>query len=185
MQDVHAFSNDLLGIDAAREVDRIAGAIEEQVFRVLRRRGAVLGLSGGIDSSVAAALCIRALGKGRVLGLLMPESDSSGESLRLGKLVADDLGIATEVEDITEVLVAAGCYRRRDEVIRKVIPEYGQGWRCKLVMPGILEGKSYNLTSVVVESREGVSRRARLTPEAYLGVVAATNFKQRVRKMME
>ena len=180
-----AFSAEVLRLDAAAEADRIAAAIRDQVFGTLRRKGVVLGLSGGVDSSVAAALCVRALGAGRVLGLFMPEADSSPDSLDLGRLVAGRLGIRSALEDITPTLEAVGAYRRRDEAIRSVIPEYAAGYKSKIVLPGVREGQSYNLFSVVVESPGGVQSRARLTADAYLAVVAATNFKQRVRKMLE
>src|SRR5215471_18728532 len=117
-----AFSADALRIDAAAETDRIAAALREQVLRRLRKRGVVLGLSGGIDSSVTAALCARALGPEKVFAVLMPEKDSDPESLRLGCLMVETLGIASVVEDIAPVLVAAGCYDRRDACIRKLVP---------------------------------------------------------------
>jgi NAD+ synthase len=178
-------SADVLWLDAAAEIERIAAAIREQVFRTLRRKGAVLGLSGGVDSSVAAALCVRALGKDRVLGLPMRDADSSPDSLEFGRLIAGRLGIRTELEDITPVLEAAGCYRRRDAAIRTVISEYKAGYKSKIVLCGVLDNNGYMLFSVVVQSPEGHERRARLTADAFLAIVAATNFKQRVRKMME
>src|SRR5882672_8289627 len=88
------FSAKLLALDPAAACAKIEAAIREQVLGTLRRRGAVLGLSGGIDSSVVAALCARALGPGRVLALLMPERASSDDALRLGRLVAEASGIA-------------------------------------------------------------------------------------------
>jgi NAD+ synthase len=112
----------------------------------------------------------------------MPEADSDPESLRLGELLAGELGIETALEDITPILEASGCYRRRDAAIRSVAPEYGAGYRSKLVSPGTGE---YKLFSLVLESPEGVRTRVRLTRDAYLGVVAATNMKQRVRKQLE
>ena len=179
------FSADALRLDPALAVDQITGAIRETVFKDLRRKGAVLGLSGGIDSSLVAALCARALGKDRVLALLMPERESSEDSLILGRRVADQLGIDAHVEDISPILETAGCYRRRDEMVRTVIPEYGPDYKCKIVLPGLAEQKNYRIFSVVAQSPEGRQITARLTAEAYLGIVAATNFKQRVRKMME
>ena len=176
--------SDLLKLDAERSVNQITSAIRSQVFQDLRRRGAVAGLSGGIDSSVVTALSARSLGKERVVALLMPERESSEESLALGRLLADQLGIQAIVEDITPILEASGCYRRRDEMIRSVIPEYGPDYKCKIVLPDLSEN-TYRIFSVVVRSPDGRETRARLTPEAYLGVVAATNFKQRVRTMME
>ncbi|MBV8077464.1 MAG: NAD(+) synthase [Planctomycetaceae bacterium] len=178
-------TRDVLKIDAEQVAGRIAEAIREQVLRQLRRRGVVVGLSGGIDSSVVAALCVRALGRGRVRGLLMPEEDSDPESVRLGRLQADSLGIETVLEDIAPILRAAGCYERRDEFIRRVFPEYGLGYKCKVVLPNILGGSGYNLSSLVVKSPEGVQQRSRLPLEAYLGIVAASNMKQRTRKQIE
>ncbi len=175
---------DWLRLDAARETGRIAAAIREQVQRTLKRRGVVLGLSGGIDSSVCAALCVRALGPDRVLGLLMPETDSARESTELGTMLAAHLGVPTTLENIAPILEAAGCYSRRDAAIRSVVPEYGPGYKSKLVLPGTLDGR-YKLFSIVVESPDGAQTRVRLSADAYLSIVAATNFKQRVRKMME
>jgi NAD+ synthase len=179
------FSADVLSIDAAKATEHIAGIVRDLVLRTLRRRGVVLGLSGGVDSSVAAALCVRALGPERVLGVLMPEADSSPDSTRLGRLVAETLGITSVLEDIAPILDAAGCYRRRDDAIRSVVPEYDSRYRCKIVLPDLVATRRYPVFSVVVRSPGGIERQARLTAEAYLGVVAATNFKQRVRTMIE
>ncbi len=179
------FTKEALHLDAAQEVARIEAAIREGVFSRLKRRGVVLGLSGGIDSSVVAALSARAVGAGRVLGLFMPERESADESLHLGRQVADALGIQTALEEIGPILTASGCYRRRDDAIREVLPEYGDDYKCKIVHPNILKQDGYAIYSVVVESPAGTRTQARMTAAAYLGVVAATNFKQRTRKMME
>jgi NAD+ synthase len=179
------FSADALKIDTAATAASIEAGIRDIVFRQLKRKGAIVAISGGIDSSVVAALCCRALGKERVLGLMLPEADSSPESLELAGVLAASLGIQTSIEEISPILDAAGCYRRRDEAIRSVIPEYEHGYKCKIVLPDLLEQARYAVFSVVVESPQGVRTKARLTLDAYLGIVAATNFKQRARKMME
>jgi len=179
------FSREVLRIDAERVADEIASAIRREVLETLRRRGAVVGMSGGIDSSVVAALCTRALGKERVVGLLMPERDSSGDALRLGRMLAEHLGIRHVEEDIAPALEALGCYRRQLEAIRMAVPEYGPGWRCKLTLPSLLEGDRLNVTMLTVADPEGRQRTVRMPPAGYLQMVAATNFKQRTRKMME
>jgi NAD+ synthase len=170
-----------LALDEEGEVARIAGTIRGQVLRRLRKRGVVLGLSGGIDSSVCAALAVQALGPRKVIGILMPERDSDPESLRLGRLVGDTLNIDTVIEDIGPILAAAGCYDRRDDFIRKLVPEFGPGWGCKVA----LSGGAYNLTHLVVQSPAGKERKLRMPLDIYLGVVAATNMKQRTRKQLE
>jgi len=179
------FNRDVLEIDAAAVASEIEEAIRRQVMGELKRRGAVVGLSGGIDSSVVAALAVRALGRERVIGLFMPERDSSGDSLELGRLIATHLGIDTCLEVITGALQGAGCYTRQEEAIRAVFPDYGPGWKCKLTLPSILEGDRFNVSLLTVESPEGKQETARLPVAAYLQLVAATNFKQRVRKMIE
>lgn len=176
-------AQELLRLDAAAETDRICAGIRNQVRDTLKRRGAVLGLSGGIDSSVCAALAVRALGPERVIGLFMPEEDSSPDSLDLGRVIADWLKVRSFLENVTPMLEGAGCYRRRDEAIRSIVPDYGPGYKSKIVLPS--GGSAYNIYSVVVQSPDGVQQKARLTGDAYLAIVAATNFKQRVRKMTE
>ena len=180
-----AFAADALRIDAAAATDRIAAAIREQVLRRLRKRGVVLGLSGGIDSSVTAALCVRALGPDKVFAVLMPEKDSDPESLRLGRLVVEALGIPSVVEDIAPMLTATGCYERRDAFIRRLVPAFGPGWRCKVAIANALAGDGYSLTQLVVQSPDGAQRRLRMPLDVYLGIVAATNMKQRTRKQIE
>lgn len=175
---------DALALDVAGTVQEIAAVLKDIVLYKLRKRGVVVGLSGGIDSSVTAALAVRAFGPAWVLGLLMPESDSDPESQRLGQHVADTLGINVLVEDITPVLEGLGCYARRDQAFRQVIPDYGPGWKAKIVLPSVTSGQ-YRLFSVVAEAPNGERSSVRLTPTAYLEIVAATNFKQRSRKMLE
>jgi len=180
-----AFSADVLKLDPAETTEHIAFVLRAMIKEQLHRKGAVVGLSGGIDSSVTAALCARALGQERVLGLLMPEADSSEDSLRLGRLLAASLGIRTIVEDITPILQAAGCYERRDHAIRTVCPEYGPGYKCKIALPDLLQDDRYPVFYAVVRAPGHAEKKVRLTADAYLGIVAATNFKQRTRKMME
>jgi NAD+ synthase len=178
------FDRDSLAIDAEAEVARISAALTDYLARSMRR-GAVVALSGGIDSSVTAALCVAALGKDRVFGLHMPERESSDDTIMLSRMLADSLGIESRLEEISPMLEAAGCYQRRDDAIRMVCPDYGPGYKSKIVLPSVIDSDSFRLYSVVVEAPDGTQTRHRLTTESYLGIVAATNFKQRVRKMME
>ncbi len=178
-------SVDVLRLDPARETERIVASIKQTVFTSLKRKGAVVGVSGGIDSTVVAFLCARALGADRVLALFTPEEDSSPDSLRFGRMVADSLGVRSVEENISPILKASRCYERRDEAVRLVVPEYGEGYKCKIVLPNLLDADRYAIFSVVVQSPDGQTRKVRLSAEAYLGIVAATNFKQRARKMME
>jgi len=178
------FTADALAIDAEREAGRIAAALRGQL-KLLKRRGLVVGLSGGIDSSASLALAVRAVGAANVFALFMPENDSDPESLRLGRLVAETFGVEGALEDIGPALEAMGCYARRDGFIREVVPEYGPGWASKIVIASTLEGEGYNISYLVMEDPEGRQQKLRMPPSVYLGIVAATNMKQRTRKQME
>ena len=174
----------VLDLDNAATVETICSRMREILAGALSRRGFVIAMSGGIDSSVCAALAVKAVGPQHVLGLLLPERDSSGTSTRRGKLLAEHLQIPFEVHDIAATLDAIGCYRWRDAAIRRVFPEYTEGWRNKIVISGGLEGR-INHFQLVVQTPGGEMRQERLGLREYLEIVAATNYKQRVRKTVE
>ncbi len=178
------FSRDLLKLDCALEVERICAVIRQETLHNFRKKGVVVGLSGGVDSSTVAALAASALGPDRVLALLMPEKDSSAETLQLSQLMAEHLGVKTVLEDISAILEASACYRRRDEAIRLLIPEYGPDWKSKLVLPKV-DSESLRILSIVAQSPDGAQIIRPLSLEAHRGIIAATNFKQRTRKMLE
>lgn len=178
------FSRDVLNIDLEAEAQRIAESLREILRKDLRRRGLIIAMSGGIDSSVCAALAVKAVGKERVYGLLLPETDSSAFSGDRGQMLAEHLGIEYVTENIAPALEAIGCYRWRDEAIKKTFPEYSDGWKNKIVITGGLEGQ-FNHFKLVVQNPDGEVMEKRLPLKEYLQIVAATNFKQRIRKTME
>ena len=184
LQAPRPFSKDLLKLDCALEVERICDLIRREVLQNFHKKGVVVALSGGIDSSTVAALAARALGPDRVLVLMMPEKDSSGDTLELSQLMAGHLGVKTIHEDISPILEASGCYRRRDDAIRLLIPEYGPDWKSKLVLPNV-DSDSLRIFSVVAQAPDGTQVSRPVSLEAHLGIIAATNFKQRTRKMLE
>jgi NAD+ synthase len=179
------FSPKFLEIDCKKELEKISSSLRKLLNRKFKKKGLVVALSGGIDSSVVGALCVQALGKDRVLGLLMPEVDSSSATLTLSRQISDFLGIETVHQDITNILESVGCYRNRDAAIREIIPEFDSEYSCKIVLPSILDGESYRVFSVMVQSPDGRTIKKRLSTKSYLGVLSASNFKQRVRKMLE
>lgn len=176
---------DVLAIDPEHAARTIEAELRIAVLENLHRRGAVIGVSGGVDSAVCVALAARALGPRRVLGVLMPERDSSERSTRLGRLVAEAFAVDFVVEDVTRALEGFGCYERQTRAIRQVFPEYGEGWRCKVTLPSLLGDDRLSVSRLTVESPSGEVMTKRMPPRAYLELVAATNFKQRARKTME
>jgi NAD+ synthase len=176
---------EVLAIDCEAQVLRITQWLRETVGQRLQRRGLVLGLSGGVDSSVCAALAVRALGAKKVLALLMPEQDSSDTSVQLGSQVAQQLGIASRLEDIGPGLAAVGCYRWRDAAMAQVFPEYGPDWKSKIALSGSGVNGGLRFFKLIVQAPGGMLQEKRLPIGPYLQIVASTNFKQRMRKMVE
>src|ERR1700712_5969499 len=130
---------DVLDIDAAAVTDAILQAVLASTRR-LKRRGLVIGASGGVDSSVCLALAARALGPDRVFAVLMPEWESDDGSTTRARELCDGLGVEYVIEHIGPALEALGCYSRRDRAIRAVFPEYGDGYRQKIgLASGFLE----------------------------------------------
>ena len=178
----------MLDIDCEAETARITARIVAMVGTELRKRGLIIALSGGVDSSVCAALAVHALGAKKVFGLMLPEQDSSSTSLTRAKLVAEQFGIEYAVENIAPALEALHCYRWRDDAIRTVFPDYNSDWKSKIAIAGGNageKGSSFNYFKLVVQSPDGKLQEARLPAKAYLQIVAATNFKQRIRKTSE
>ncbi len=171
-------------LDHAAETERIATFLRETTARLLNRRGLVLGVSGGIDSALCAAVAARGMGTERVFALLMPERESSPEATARAERLCQRLGIRYAIEDITNALATIGCYDHRDEALRRLFADYGPGWRHKIVIGGI-DDRQLPHFDVVVEDPAGRQTRRRLPAEVYLQLVAATNFKQRIRKNLE
>lgn len=180
-KELHA---NVLHIDCEAVSVAICRRLVEIVVKDLHRRGAVVALSGGVDSSVSAALAVEALGPHKVFGLLLPEADSSSMSKDLGRRVAESLQIRYLEQDVTQTLSAIGCYQWRDEAIRSVFPDYKEGWKSKLVIAGGAEG-GFNFFNLVAQSPDGAIQEQRLRYKEYLQIVAATNYKQRIRKTIE
>jgi NAD+ synthase len=174
----------VLEMDNDRVIENIVTRLRSILSKDVGRRGFVCAMSGGIDSSVSSSLCVKALGKDKVYGLMLPERDSSGFSTARGRQLAEHLGIKYEVFDIAPALEGIGCYKWRDDAIRKVFPQYGEGWKNKIVISGGLEGQ-INHFQLVVQTPSGELKQERLGLKEYLQIVAATNHKQRIRKTVE
>lgn len=179
------FHRDILKLDPEKEVERIVEHIRHTTFKVLRRKGGVIGVSGGIDSSLVLALAVRAMKPSRIVSLLLPEMESSPESAAMARELCHKFGTEPLVEDMTGPLWGFGAYQRRDEAIRRVFPEYDSTYKFKITLPsGIEEGQMLNFFSGTIVSPEGEEQTKRLPPKELRQIIASTNFKQRTRASM-
>lgn len=178
------FSSDVLVLDCGQVVDRIIRTLA-QALKTFKRRGFVVGVSGGIDSSVTLALCAEALGEDRVLALQMPERHSAADASLLSNLAINHCAVLKIRQDITPILEAAGFYRHYDDVVGALVSGYGPGWKSKIVLRNATTEPTLPYFSIVAQSPEGVFVKKRLDAKSYLEITAATNYKQRIRAMLE
>ena len=179
------FTKDSINIDPAKEVEKITSKLKEDVAKKLKKRGAVVGISGGIDSSVVLAICAKTFGPDRVLGVMMPENDSNPDSLELAKKLSEKFNTKYVVENMTEALAGFGCYKRRDEAIKNVFPEFNSTYKAKITLPtNLMEKESLNVFQLTIITPDGKIKSERLPLKEYLQIVAASNFKQRSRMSM-
>ncbi|MDY6950007.1 MAG: NAD(+) synthase [Thermodesulfobacteriota bacterium] len=176
------FHAHVLNIDPASEVEKICHFIKKVTLKDFKRRGSVVGLSGGLDSAVTAELCVRALGKERVLGLVIPEKESNPISQRYAQRQADKMAIQAVTVDITRNLESFGLYEKRNAIIRKVFPEFDDTFRFHITLPqNLLEKERLNYHLITIEDKSGNRETKRISAKDWLGVSACQNVKQRVR----
>jgi NAD+ synthase len=176
------FSKSVLDIDPESEATRISDFIREMTVKDFKRRGAVVGLSGGIDSAVVSELCVRALGKDRVLGLLLPEKESNPISLEYAQKQARKMGIQTALAEITDHLTSLGVYQNRDAVIETLFPQFNGSYKFNITLPqNLLEKDRLNYHSITIEDANGSRQIKRISGADWLAISACQNMKQRIR----
>ncbi len=178
------FHNDILHIeDMNALVLKITRKLREDVTYNLQRFGGVIGLSGGIDSSVTMALAAKALGPDKILGVMLPEKDSSPDSEKLAMNLAAKFGVTTTKEVITGALDGFDCYARRDQAVKEIVPEYDPAMhKMKIGIKHSGTGSKlppvFHLTVIHQDGSEIVKR---LPTRQMRTIIAASNFKQRTR----
>lgn len=181
-----SFTRESVLIDAKAETNRLIEELRNTVAFKLKKRGAVIGVSGGIDSSVVLALCAKTFGPDKVFAVMMPEKDSSPESRKLATLLCEKFKVAYVLEDLTDAVNGFGCYKRRDEAVKRVYPDYDPvKHKMKIVLKDDSEAKGkINVFFLTIISNDGKEQSFRLPLAEYLQIVAASNFKQRSRMSM-
>jgi NAD+ synthase len=182
MESEMGFDKSVLDFNVEKVVEQLTSFIREQTSEVFKRQGIVIGLSGGIDSAVAGALSVRALGPKRVFGVLLPEKDSNPISREYGRKAAESLGIEYREVEITPMLQAFGVYDIRNAVVKKYFPDYNDDRRFRLTLPqDLLDRDRISAYHLEIEMPGGEIESRRLSRDDYLTMMAANDIKQRVR----
>lgn len=181
------FSRDIIKLENVEKTcNDIIKKLRNDVINVLNRKGAIVGISGGIDSTVSFALSVKAFGPENVIGIMLPEKDSSPDSENFAKKLADKFGVKTIVENISAALEGFGCYKRRDEAMARVFPEYNPTeYKSKIsIKQNVLKQNMPSVFSLTIIDKDGNEKSKVLPIKEYLQIVAASNFKQRSRMSM-
>ena len=175
------FTKDILKIDCAQETEKICAFIKKQAYET-KKDGAVIGVSGGVDSAVSLSLLVKTFGKEKVMGLILPEKNSNPISAEYARKQAEKLGVKTELIDMTPVLEAMGTYKKIDAVIKEIFPEYNDKCRIKITLPpDLLNKDAYNFFTLVMDDGNGNIKKERLNKNNLNSIVAATCTKHRIR----
>jgi NAD+ synthase len=179
------FSRDILRLNCEDTANNIQKFIKYEVFNKFKKKGAVIGLSGGVDSALSAALCVNALGAENVIGLILPEKETNPCSIDYAKLNAEQLGIKTFYIDITSILNSFNVYSKKNEIIMNIFPDFTENMRYRLILPqNLLDKDRYNIYSLEIEVKPGEIVSKHISVKDYRELVALTNIKQRTRMVL-
>lgn len=177
------FHLDVLKIDPARELERLSEFVVAQV-QAFRKKGVIVGLSGGIDSACMAAVAVHALGKEKVVGLILPETESNPISSEYAMKHAQKLGIEHRQIDVTPTVDSVVPYKWRDEFIQNMIPEYKAGYKYNITLPtDLLDRASFSFYRLQVQMPDGEIKSKRLSHEELLTLTSFANIKIRSRML--
>lgn len=180
MESIH----DLIKIkDLEKSVNKIGDFIKEEIFNRFQRSGAIVGLSGGIDSAVTASLCARALGSKNILGLIMPEKESDLTSLLHAKKVAEKYNIKTEIIDITPILDSFGVYQTKEKIVKEKFPNFNTNCKYRVVVPPKLKN-TVGVPFLEILDDKNMQHKLKISSSEFLTLTAATSIKHRVRMTM-
>jgi len=178
------FSLDVLKIDPAQELEKLSQFIKDQIKTVFRRKGIVVGLSGGIDSACIAAVAVHTLGPKKVVGLVLPETESNPISSEYAMKHAKDLGIEHRQIDITPTVDSVVNYKWRDEFMQNLVPEYKPGYKYNITLPtDLLERDSFSFYNLQVQIPDGEIKKKRLNVDEFRTITSFANIKIRARML--
>ena len=165
------------------KINEITNFIKNEVFEIYQKKGVAVGLSGGIDSAITAALCTKSIGSEKILGLILPEKESDVNSKNLALQIAEKYNIETKSIDITNILESFGVYENKERIVKEKFPNYNEKCKYRVVVPPKLEN-NIGMPFLEILDNENTLHKLKISSFDFLNLTAATSIKHRVRMTM-
>ena len=162
-----------------KSVEEISTFLHDEIFQKFHKQGAIIGLSGGIDSTVTMELCVKALGPKKILGLTMFEKESNENNKSLIDKISKNHDIKIENIDITTILDSYGVYSNREEIVKNYFPNFNSDCKYRVVVPPNFN--SIGMPYLEVLDDKNKQYKLKITSSDFLSLTAATSIKHRVR----
>jgi len=162
-----------------KSVEEISTFLHDEIFEKFHKQGAIIGLSGGIDSTVTMELCVKALGPEKILGLTMFEKESNENNKSLIDKISKNHDIKIENIDITTILDSYGVYSNREEIVKNYFPNFNSDCKYRVVVPPNFN--SIGMPYLEVLDDKNKQHKLKITSSDFLSLTAATSIKHRVR----
>ena len=176
------FSKNILQIKDIQNLKKsLENFLYHQTFEKFRKHGIVLGISGGIDSAVVAALACNAIGKENVLGIILPEKESNPDSQELAEKLCKNLEIEYLVDDITPILDSSSVYKIREEIVQKFFPNFNNLCKYRLIFTENFDNDGLSIPYLEIQDSQNQTHKIKISLNDYLTMTAATNIKHRTR----
>ncbi len=162
-----------------KQVDDLCSFLHDEIVEKFHKHGAIVGLSGGIDSTVTLALCVKALGPKKILGLTMFEKESDQNNKSLINKISKAYDIEIQNVDITPILDSFGVYSNREKIVRDRFPNFNSNCKYRVVVPPNLN--SVGIPYLEILDDKDKQHKIKISSSDFLSLTAATSIKHRVR----
>ena len=167
-----------------KEIEKTISSIEnfvnEEISKKFQKHGAVIGISGGIDSAVMAAICAKSIDPKQVLGIIMPEKESDPTSQILAKKVAEQFQIETKVIDITSILESFGVYSIKEQIVKEKFSNFNNNCKYRVTIPSKISN-SAGIPFLEILDDKNKKYQFKISTSEFLTLIASSSIKHRVR----